>query len=96
MHGGRATPGQAIFWGILILAGGLAFGVAALPFSLQAVNFVTQAQKAKGVVVRLVQQNSTFHSVIAYTTAAGQSVVITDAVVINPPAHQVNDTVEVL
>jgi len=95
MRGNQATPRQALFYGILILVAGLVFGGVALPFTLGTVSFVTQAQKTTGVVIRLAQENSTFHPVIAYT-AAGQSFVITDTQGSSPPAHQVNDKVEVL
>jgi hypothetical protein len=95
MRGGRATPGQSLFYGTLILVAGLVFGVVALPYTLETVRFVAQAHKTTGTVVRLAQQNSTFHLVIAYTVN-GQSFVITDTQGSNPPFHQVNDSVEVL
>jgi hypothetical protein len=77
------------------LVGG-AIASVGLAYGLKAVAFVAQAQKVTGVVVRLEKTGTVFHPVIAFTTASGEQVVVTDKQGSNPPPHQVEDWVEVL
>jgi Protein of unknown function (DUF3592) len=96
LRGSRASPPQAIFYGVVCALAGVVFAGLGLFAGSQTLAFVLRARPATGTVIRLAQTGTVFHPVIDFTTAAGESVVITDTQGTNPPAHNLADQVEVL